>query len=311
MLHRIVILAVVALIVIGAALAFSLPSRHTANRLGAQTISESQSQSPTGVQSVTPPVITRTPIQQEYQDDFDRIEMLRSRGLDELIVAADQLERKWRELDGNLYSHIMDHVCNAIANSRLSDTRVRSLTEEYARVTLSHTNKFSWNREWRLLLWLGYERLTPDDVVWVQERRENTELWLHAWQRLEREIDPSFDPDDRRNRGVMRVSPPVETGLRPGSPPEAIKDPKLRADYEKAIAENEAKSVRRNQQLPLQWEQKPFVEHAEKALIEMYSQPPYSPRELKDYLNTYLTDANARRRILAEVLKNTQNVRQP
>jgi hypothetical protein len=311
MLRRIVFLAVVALVVIGAALAISLPSNHTANRHWEQTISGSQSQAPPGVQSGTPLVIERTPIQQEYQDDFDRLESLRSSGLDNLVVAADHLERKWRDLDGNLYSLIMDHVCNAIANSRFSDTRVRSLTEEYARVALSHTDKFSWNREWRLLLWLGYERLTPDDAVWTQERREKTVLWLHAWQRLEREIDPGFDPNDRRNRGVLRVSPPDETGLRPGSPPEAIKDPKLRAEYEKAIAENEAKRRRNNQQLPLHWEQKPFVEHAEKAVIKMYSQPPYDTEELRGYLKTYVADKSARQTILSEVAKTISQAQAP
>ena len=100
----------------------------------------------------------------------------------------------------------------------------------------------------------------------------------------------------------MRVSPPFETGLCPGTPPSAIKDPKLRAQYEAAIAENKKKAQRVNKQLPLIAHGPAFKAHAEHVLIQLYSQPPTRNAELKRLLEAYVQDANARQRILDGVI---------
>jgi len=243
----------------------------------------------------------------DYQADINRLIKLRSHPLNELIGLASQLEAKWRQLDWNSYARIMIGVCSEISNRGLNNEQIREQSERFARVALSHSHLFLWEHESMLVGWLGYQRSDSDVNVWLRERREKAKYWLHALRRLEKDRDPSFDINDRRNQPSMRVSPPYETNLPPGSPPSAIKDPVLRARYESAIAENKRKSQRVEQQLPLLLHGPQFKTRAERWLIQAYSQPPTRTEELKRYLSIYVQDKTSRQRILSEVEKSSRS----
>lgn len=197
-------------------------------------------------------------------------------------------------------------ACGTSIYTRVNDPRLRQETELFARVALSHSRMFLWEYQSDLVGALGYQRSSSSDIDWLRERREKAKLWLEAWRRLETEFDPSFDINDRKQLPTLRVSPPNETGLRAGTPPSAIKDPKLRAQYEVAIAENKRKSQRVDQQFPLLARGPSFRSRAEYVLIQFYSQPPFRTNELRRYLETHLKDAAARKRILDAVEKNTK-----
>ena len=301
--NRLPLLSFMSMTLVGAALAVTLPSKRIADGLAVQSPNAIPKQ---GVTPPATPLARRTAIQQEYQDDIDRLEGLRSHSLDELTATANQLESKWRGRDWNLYALIMMQMCSEISNRGLSDARVRSNTEKYARVALSHNDKLSWERESALVGWLPYERLSSSGAAWRRERGENAKLWLQVWQRLERETDPGFDINDPRNRPLLRVIPPDETRLSPGSPPSAIKDSKLRARYEAAIAANDRKAERARQQISLLSNGPSFKTRAERWLIMAYSQRPFRNAELKWFLKIYVSDAKARKRILNEVDENTK-----
>jgi hypothetical protein len=240
----------------------------------------------------------------DYQTDIDRLIALRSHPLEELITLAAEMEVKWRRIDWNSYAGIMRYACSEISNRGLNHERVRDQSEYFARLALAHSSMYSWEHEMRLVGFLGYQRWSANDDVWLRERREKAALWLHALQRLERQADPSFDMNDRKNLPSMRVYPPDETNLPAGSPPSAIKDKRLRAKYETAIADNKKKSQRVKQQFPLLLHGPSFKTRAERWLIQAYSQPPVRNAELKRYLEIYVQDAKTRQRILSEVLKN-------
>ena len=75
-----------------------------------------------------------------------------------------------------------------------------------------------------------------------QLRTDSLSLWLHILQLLDRFLDPKFNPEDLP---LTLVQPPLTSGdivLRPGADSALIDDPKVRADYEKAIAANRAKA---------------------------------------------------------------------
>jgi hypothetical protein len=201
--------------------------------------------------------------------------------LNELIVLASQLEAKWRRIDWNLYADIMAHVCSEISGRGLSDEQVREQSEHFAKSALSHSNMYSWQNESALVGYLQYKRSNPEMNAWLRDRREKTELWLHALRRLETESDPGFDINDSKNRPSMQVFPPRETNLPPGSPPSAIKDPRLRAKYEAAIADNKRKSQRANQQVPLLLHGPPFRARAGRWIVQAYSQAPARNAELR------------------------------
>lgn len=244
--------------------------------------------------------------QNDYQTDIDRLVALRSHPLDELIAVASQMESKWRRVDWNSYAGIMEHVCSEISNRGWNNERDREQSEHFARIALSHSNMYSWEHESMLVGWLAYQRTTSIVDDNFGERKEKAELWLHAWRRLERETDPNFDINDRKNLPTVRVVPPLETGLSPGAPPSAIKNPKLRAQYETAIAVNKRKAEKVSQQMPLLLHGPSFKARAERWLIQAYSQPPARNTELKKYLEIYVQDAKTRQRILSEVVRSSK-----
>jgi hypothetical protein len=238
--------------------------------------------------------------------DIQRLIALRFHPLDELIALANQLEAKWRKIDWNLYAGVMRRISGELSSRDPSDRRAREQSEHFARIALSHSSMYLWEHEAALVGLVGYESSFNDSSVWLSERREKAELWLHALRRLENETDPTFDISDQKNRPMMRVLPPFKTGLPAGTPPSAIKDPHLRAEYETAIAENRRKSQKLNQQLPLLLHGPSFRRAAEQWLIGAYSQPPIRKTELKRYLDIYLRDDTTRQRILSEVDKNSK-----
>ena len=253
--------------------------------------------------------VTAYPIvaeEEDFQIDIKRLITMRSHSLDELLTLSNQLEQKWSRIDWDRYAQVMIYVCSEIANRGLNNERVREETERFAKLALSHSRSYKWEHESDLVGWLGYQRSSAKEVDWLRERREKTTLWLHAWQRLDREIDPTFNTNDRSKLPSLRVYPPVETGLPAGTPPSAIKDSRLRARYEAAIAENNKKAKRVEQQLPLVSHGPAFKTQAELWLIQAYSQQPHRTAELKRFLDLYVRDTTTRQRILKEVEKNSK-----
>jgi hypothetical protein len=198
----------------------------------------------------------------------------------------------------------MTYVCSEISNRGVGDVRLRRESEKFAKLALSHSRMFAWEYQTDLVNVLGY-RTTANDSGWIQERREKAELWLQAWRRLEKELDPNFDINDRKNQPSLRVLPPFETRLPPGTPPSAIKDPKLRAQYEAAIIENERKRKKAIEQGPLISHGPAFKAQAEHWLVSAYSQAPTRTQELRSLLEIFIKDAKARERVLDQVRKNS------
>ncbi len=241
--------------------------------------------------------------QTEYQTDIDRIRALRLRPLDEVVSLASELEPKWRRIDWNSYASIMEHVCSEISNRGPNNAKVREQSEHFAMVALSHASMYSWEHESFLLGWLGYQRTDSNDAAWLRKRSVKAQLWLHAFQRFEKEFDENFDINDRKNVPASRVTPPLETGLPPGVPASAIKDPRLRAKYEAAIAENKRKSRKVEQQMPLRLHGPSFKERAVRWLVQAYSQPPVRKVEISRYLQLYIRDTKTRQEVLDQIEK--------
>jgi hypothetical protein len=134
---------------------------------------------------------------------------------------------------------------------------------------------------------------------WAQDRSERVKHWLHAWQRLEKEINRNFNFS---NRPQLNVLPPAGYGPA-GIAPESIKDSKARAEYESAIAANKKKIAEYNKQWQLRQLDSYFTPYASQFIIEAYSKPPYNLAELKEYLDGYLANETLKARIVNEVKK--------
>lgn len=223
-----------------------------------------------------------------------------SRDVNILAAAADEAEKTWGAAGGEQYGRLMADVSFRIANY-FDDF---PLSQKYASLALTRADTFSIDLETHLLGFLTRDLRAGSsgedaESAWEKERSAKAKLWLRAWQRLNSQIDRSFDVTKRPST----VMPPEGSGLPAGVAAEAIKDPAIRAKYEEAIATNVKLANMRNHQLKLRELDRKFPTNAEDYLIRVYSQSPNRIAELREYLGTYGIDRVTSKRIVSEVEK--------
>jgi hypothetical protein len=98
---------------------------------------------------------------------------------------------------------------------------------------------------------------------------------------IEAKRDPRFDPKDLP---LMNPDPPPESGLIPGAAPEEIRDPAVRAAYEKQIAATQAKLKAYGFQSKLNDAQQECTEMFEDFVTQQY--PKSSERELATVIDS-------------------------
>jgi hypothetical protein len=146
-----------------------------------------------------------------------------------------------------------------------------------------------------------FDPLIIDDVTWRSLRQQKAELWLAARRRVAASVDPAFDFDDRP---FINVPTPTGSHVPAGSSPQSIKDPKLRAEYERAIAKNSAKAQRFNDQYWLKRNASDFYKNVERYLVNAYSRSPADFTQLERLLSQYVDDNRVRAQILDDVRKH-------
>jgi hypothetical protein len=143
----------------------------------------------------------------------------------------------------------------------------------------------------------GYEVL---ENVSIQDQREPEarhalraevlRLWLRMLSLLDQTIDPHFDPKDVPSRVVQ--PPPTKGGVvfPPGVEPERIDDPAARAQYEKAIAANQAKIDHYRLQVELRRLDERITPRAERFIHDSYTSDPRDLAELRVAIDQSVTN---------------------
>jgi hypothetical protein len=249
----------------------------------------------------------------EYKQDRERIETIKKsfnpgpvNDIRSFEKFADEIQKKWKAKDPEHYAKLMFEICGPISSGRFNTDNRSNIARKYALSALADPNKILLDTELELIGHMMTPMVTrraPTGQEWAQQRREDVQVRLHAWKRLLDTIDPNWDPNDLP---LSNVVPPSATGFPSGVAPEAIKDPKLRAEYEAAIQKNEQKAERYGEQYRLRRWLKPFPKRAEEYIIQAYSKPPFDVEELKQYLDKYIADAPTKARILDAVTNNMQ-----
>jgi hypothetical protein len=200
----------------------------------------------------------------------------------------------------------MLEICGPLSSGDFKGNRPRTLARKYALSVLERPDAVPLTLELELtghVMTLMCTPYAPEGADFAQRRKKDVQIRFHAWKRLIDAIDPKWDPNDKPFRNV---APPTETGLRPGTSPEVIKNQEMRAIYEKAIERNRLKSVRYLEQSRLRDWLKRFPRNAEPYIIQAYSKPPFNLEELKQYLDNYIADKKTKDKILGAVKKNME-----
>jgi len=249
---------------------------------------------------------------EEFSRDFTQAHTLRnSKDIKGLESMVKEIQSKWSQKDKQKYGALMVNTLNSWASAcRRSDKKPPMETiRQYANQVLStydpnKPDNISIETEFALVSILHgqyiYTKGKRTDEQWASHRRKGVKRFFHAWQRLENAIDPTWEPDD-----VPKINIDLPKGVPgfPGMPPEMIKDPVLRAEYEQAIKKNREKIKIRNEQLKLRNIKKRYFRIVEKYLVSTYSIPPYDNEELEEYLNKYITDEKTRAQIVDALTK--------
>jgi hypothetical protein len=195
-------------------------------------------------------------------DDLDSI--YKAGGGKGLVDYAAQVEA-WHRTDTPLcYATLSLEMAHLFAEDGRSDDQMRQLEQHYAELGLSVADKIPVTLELYLVEHLRLRPVVTDDEVgW-----HRAALWAHAWHRIEAETITDFNFDDLP---LINVAPPHgPSPMAAGMAPERISDPRQRAVYEEAIAENKKKTEVSNTQLILRRITPKFIVELEHYFVESF-----------------------------------------
>jgi len=233
--------------------------------------------------------------------DLAKLDALReSRDLDSLETAINRDSLKWKARDRQPFLAYMFEACGEISSYDYSDkSKQATLLSRFAISVLS-SGPLSLEERVPFVEFLGLDPVKIDETAWKRLRQEKASFWLETWRLLSEAQDPNFDLQDVP---MINVAPPPGAGVPAGGSPSDIKDPALRAEYERAIALNRAKIARFNEQHYVRMTADKFYQDAQRYLINAYSRTPSNPTELERLLSVYVGDEAVRNRILEETRK--------
>jgi hypothetical protein len=250
--------------------------------------------------------ITRGVAQEEQdsqlQADIARLDALRSsNNLDSIRKQIDLDSAAWRSRSPNAFIQYMYRACGELSSYDIGDKSQRALLLGQYAISVLQSGDLPLPQYIQFVEFLGFDPPVMDDAAWKGLRRQKAQFWLEGWLRVSKAIDPSFDFDDMP---LLNIAPPRATGLPAGISPSAIKNPQLRAEYERAIAQNRTKAERYSQQYWLKSNGPRFFGEVEQYLVNAYSRPPSDLQELQQLLSRYIQDASVRDRVLGGVRKS-------
>ena len=249
---------------------------------------------------------------QEYMLDLNRIDTMEIslsrkdsiRDLKAYENFADTINKKWCQKNRADYARLMSAICRPLSSGIFKERRQHDLARKYALSILEKPDDISIYTELELI---GCGMMTntigpdiPQGEEFAKRRKEDVAIRLHAWTRLINAIDPNWNSNDRL---FLSITPPESTGFPSGVAPEAIKDAKLRKEYEAAIQSNNQKLEKHAEQHKLHMWLEIFPKGAEKYIVGLYSHPPFDTGELKKMLDNF-PDKEAKARIIEAVEKN-------
>lgn len=260
----------------------------------------------------------------DYMLDVERVKFFSpavgafrgSNRLDRFEQEAEALLQKWLTKETLLYYDLTVEVCNILGSVNLGDHRRESkMMIGYARRTLAKSRELQapeipLDAELSLLRKIvgdpEYFEGKLSGAAWAAHRTEKMELFARGFQRLAAETDEDHDFSK-----VLFLQPPFPPGLvesflngkdkggtiRSGMAPSAIKDPKLRAEYEKLIVEHGREVEERRRQDTLRSFNKSFSRWIGQYIISAYLRPPHNTNEMEAYLEKYIKDEEVKRTI--------------
>jgi len=234
----------------------------------------------------------------DLQDTLAGIDAARASGnLGQLQQAIERGMARFRTVNRPAFVAVVLHGAGALASYDLKDREKQlDLLHRYV-FEAAESGDLPLTDQVQLVELLSNDP-TLEGGAWTELRRRKARLWLGTWQRVSTTFDRRFNFGDLP---FINVPPPAGAGVSAGSSPEAIRDPKLREEYQRSIDQNSAKARRYNEQYWLKQHADPFFRAAEAYLVAAYGRPPANVAEIEQLLRQFVADAAVTNRILTSV----------
>jgi len=257
-------------------------------------------------------VTTQTPFEQQMARIQEVTNSLAKKSdLAQYEKFATEILSNWRDGTSEQYARLTQALCRPLtAAGMFNDDRQYRIAREFALEALELVDQIPVLVELNLVQNVSLLKAQPKLMTqeeFTKQRLRDAEAWLHALNSFTSTLDPTWDPNEQ-----IPVHPDPPPGLInnyiSGASPESIKDPVLRAQYERAVEENKQRIEEHTVQYMLRHRLKDFPQKAERYLINLYSLPPSNPSELKELLNRYNIDETTAERILKAVAAKDKKV---
>ena len=238
----------------------------------------------------------------DYRDVIRQLNVSSASGTeDELISIIEDVQTKWGAVGGEKYGLVFVEFLRSMGVPRIAGTNpdIYQLKTKYAWIALKKADSFSVETEGDLLTCV----YSPSKEV--ISRNEVAAMWCHLVARIEQGIDPNFDERDR-----PPLNAPLPKGLswgHSGMPPEAISDPILRAEYEKAIADNHKKAEYWNEQVHLRMERRLIPLFCVR-MSQLFSDSPESIADVRRILQQSQISIDMQNRVIREMGKDERTI---
>jgi hypothetical protein len=234
--------------------------------------------------SESSPARRRHMLQDERIEFSKKIQSLRRiKDIGGLTFSVREAINHWSNTDA-ADPYVLEVICTELASFDLGDWSAQeALMQQCTLAALSRSERLSVLEEVGFVLRLTEPVDGSRSILALQQR---TGHWLRAWRRLGGAVDAAFSPTDYP---LLKVDPPVQTGLPAGAAPEAIDDPALRAEYERAIEKNRHAAAHYREQFQLRQAQARLQACLQRYLLRAYARPRFHIDELDALFAAHLT----------------------
>jgi len=247
-----------------------------------------------------------------YESDFHLVDSFRSKpDLMLMQKTCDRLFSKWKSSNPSHFIDLSCEACEVLNSINFHNPKQFALAKTYALDALNNSASKSIDEQSCLVLYglSSSDAISPGSTEdWEVQRIEVAGWWLSTWKRIDQNIIPNFNPRDY----PYMLNIPAPAGLKQiffsGMSPDNIADPKMRRQYEEAIAKNAKNAAIVGQQRDLTELRQTFNPIAERRIITLYASKPSNPVELKLLLQACVSDQKSKQEI-TDAVDKAQNTK--
>ena len=225
------------------------------------------------------------PLRKEVSEDVNSIKaLIKGDHIEGLEMKVDELEKKWFPENKQYYRLVIFNIAQILNNNKNYDLADRytklALDKLYA---LPDNEKVSVENEFYLTEQINQNIVSrlKKEKEWPEKRRETAKYYFRVLERLEKSIDSEEEIKEKTSNATYPDLTKYHIGGARGMSPNSIKDPEIRARYEKELTEYWEAAGYMAEQRNLRMIKETDLPYLQRSIIHLYSGPEFVSKELE------------------------------